>query len=120
MIRVSCQDELVTDSNFEMLYMPAPRIEVFQDSTRVTQFSQMEFSNIPMDDKLWSCYLHACMMFIQGDGLTNASLRKRFGVQDSLPGSISRLIKEAVGKGLIKPLDPDTAPRYMKYIPAWA
>lgn len=104
----------------EMLYMPAPRIEVFQDSTRVTLFSQMEFSNIPMDDKLWSCYLHACMMFIQGDGLTNASLRKRFGVQDSLSGSISRLIKEAVGKGLIKPLDPDTAPRYMKYIPAWA
>ncbi len=23
-------------------------------------------------------------------------------------------------QGLIKPLDPDTAPRYMKYIPAWA
>ena len=50
-------------------------------------------------------------MYIQGDRLTNASLRKRFGVKDSLTGSISRLIK---------PLDPDTAPRYMKYIPTWA
>ncbi|CCX54035.1 putative transcriptional regulator [Bacteroides sp. CAG:1060] len=59
-------------------------------------------------------------MYIQGDGLTNASLRNRFGVKDSLTGSISRLIKEAVSQRLIKPLDPDTAPRYMKYIPTWA
>ena len=29
-------------------------------------------------------------------------------------------IKEAVGQRLIKPLYPDTAPRYMKYIPTWA
>lgn len=104
----------------EMLYMPAPRIEIFPDSTKVTLFSHMEFANIPMEDKLWFCYLHASLMYIQGDGLTNSSLRKRFGVKDSLTGSISRLIKEAVSQRLIKPLDPDTAPRYMKYIPTWA
>ena len=46
-------------------------------------------------------------MYIQGDRLTNASLRKRFGVKDLLTGSISRLIK---------PLDPDTAPRHMRHI----
>lgn len=95
----------------EMLYMPAPRIEIFPDSTKVTLFSHMEFANITMKDKLWSCYLHACLMYIQRDGLTNSSLRNRFGVKDSLTGSISRLIK---------PLDPDTAPWYMKYIPTWA
>lgn len=73
-----------------------------------------------MDSKLWSCYPHACLMYIQGDGLTNASLRMHFGVKDSLTESISRLIKEAVSQRLIKPLDPNTAPRYMKHIPAWA
>lgn len=52
-----------------------------------------------------------CLLYIQGDRLTNASLRKRFGVKDLLTGSISRLIK---------PLDPDTIPRYMKDIPMWA
>ena len=31
-----------------------------------------------------------------------------------------RLIKEAVAPEFIKPLDPTTAPRYMKYIPIWA
>ena len=93
----------------EAQYLPAPRIEVFQDSTKVTLFSEMEFSNIPMEDKLWSCYLHACLMYIQGDALTNKSLRDRFNVKDTSAGSISRLIKESVSAGRIKPLDPETA-----------
>ena len=104
----------------EAQYLPAPRIEVFQDSTKVTLFSEMEFSNIPMEDKLWSCYLHACLMYIQGDALTNKSLRERFNVGETSAGSISRLIKEAVSQGRIKALDPDTAKRYMRYIPIWA
>jgi len=104
----------------EAQYLQAPRIEVFQDSTKVTLFSEMEFSNIPMEDKLWSCYLHACLMYIQGDALTNKSLRDRFGIPETSSSSSSRLIKEAIGKSLIKVLDPNTAPRYMKYIPIWA
>lgn len=39
---------------------------------------------------------------------------------ESSSSSSSRLIKEAIGQGLIKVLDPDTAPRYMKYIPICA
>ncbi len=104
----------------EAQFLPAPRIEVFQDSTKVTLFSEMDFSNIPTEDKLWSCYLHACLMYIQGEALTNKSLRDRFNVKDSSAGSISRLIKEAVTGGRIKPLDPETAKRYMRYIPSWA
>lgn len=104
----------------EMQFIPAPRIEIFQDSTKVTLFSEMDFTNIPMEDKLWSCYLHACLMYIQGEALTNSSLRERFSVKESSAGSISRLIKEAVEMKRIKALDPDTARRYMKYIPIWA
>jgi len=59
-------------------------------------------------------------MYVQGEALTNKSLRYRFGVKETSAGSISRLIKESVAEGRIKPLDPDTAKRYMKYIPIWA
>lgn len=104
----------------EAQFLPAPRIDVFQDSTKVTLFSKIEFSNIPMEEKLWSCYLHACLMYVQGEVLTNKSLRDRFGVKETSAGSISRLIKESVREKLIKPIDPDTARRYMKYIPIWA
>ena len=104
----------------EAQFLPAPRIDVFQDSTKVTLFSKIEFSNIPMEEKLWSCYLHACLMYVQGEVLTNKSLRDRFGVKETSAGSVSRLIKESVREKLIKPIDPDTAKRYMKYIPIWA
>ena len=104
----------------EAQFLPAPHIDVFQDSTKVTLFSKIEFSNIPMEEKLWSCYLHACLMYVQGEVLTNKSLRDRFGVKETSAGSISRLIKESGREKLIKPIDPDTAKRYMKYIPIWA
>lgn len=103
----------------EMLQLPAPKIELFEESTKVTLFSEMPFNSIAPEDKLWACYLHACILHVQGEQLTNSSLRERFGLKQSSSGSVSRLIKEAVEQKLIKPLDPDTAPRYMKYIPIW-
>lgn len=104
----------------EMQFLPAPRIEIFEESTKVTLFSEIEYKNISGDDKLWSCYLHACLMYIQGDALTNTSLRDRFGLKESSAGSVSRLIKEAVARHRIKPIDPNTAKRYMRYVPVWA
>ena len=104
----------------EAQYLPAPRIEIFQESTKVTLFSEMDYANITTEDRLWSCYLHASLMYIQGDALTNKSLRDRFGLKETSAGSISRLIKEAIAQKRIKALDPETAPRYMRYIPIWA
>jgi len=104
----------------ELQQLPAPKIELFEDSTRVTLYSEKEYSSLSLEDRLWACYLHACIKQVQGDQLTNSSLRNRFGLKESAAGSISRLIKEAVSMEMIKPLDPTTAPRYMKYIPWWA
>lgn len=105
--------------NCEAFQLPAPKIDLYEDSTRVTLFAKVPFSGIPQEEKLWACYLHACIKFVQGEQLTNSSLRGRFGVSPSSSASISRLIKAAVEKNLIKPLDPGTSQRYMKYIPIW-
>lgn len=104
----------------ERYCLPAPKIDLYEDSTKVTLFANMPFSSLSLEDKLWACYLHACIRHVEGEQLTNSSLRIRFGLKESSSGTISRLIKEAVSKELIKPLDPTTAPRYMKYIPIWA
>lgn len=104
----------------EKQQLPAPRIQTYQEATKVYLFSHLDFANIPTEDKIWSSYLHACIKFAEGDALTNSSLRERFGLPVTSAGSISRLIKEVCSYKLIRPLDPDTAPRYMRYIPAWA
>ncbi|MBP3735916.1 MAG: putative DNA binding domain-containing protein [Lachnospiraceae bacterium] len=104
----------------ELQLLPAPKIDVYENGTRVTLFSGIPFSELSGEDRRWACYIHACVRYVQGDYLTNSSLRERFGVKESSSGTISRLIKDAVAMNYIKPLDPDTAPRYMKYVPAWA
>ena len=103
----------------ELQQIPAPRMHVYEESTKVSLFSHLKFSNIPMEDKLWSTYLHACIKYLEGDAMTNSSLRERFGLKATSSGSVSRLIKDAVEKKLIKPLNPETARRYMSYVPIW-
>lgn len=104
----------------ELKQLPAPKIQLYSENTKVILFSELPFSNIPHEDKLWACYLHACLKQLTHEGLTNSSLRVRFGLEDKASAPVSRLIKEAVNKKLIKPFDPDTAPKHMKYVPFWA
>ncbi len=103
----------------ELMQLPAPKIILYEENTKVVLFSELPFVNISSEDKLWACYLHACLKQITHEGLTNSSLRQRFGLEATSSASISRLIKEAVNAGLIKPFDSETSQRYMKYIPFW-
>lgn len=104
----------------ELQRLPTPSIEIFEESTRVTIFSWRPFADLSQKERLWALYMHACVKQVQREQLTNGSLRERFGVPASSAGSISRLIREALQRRLIKPLDAATAPRYMSYVPIWA
>lgn len=90
-----------------------PRLS--RKAIRVVQYE----GNMTPEDRIRACYFHACIRFIQDEYMTNQSLRERFGLPKSSSASISRLIKDAMENKLIKPLEPNTAPRYMKYIPYW-
>ena len=111
-------DKIVISCELQML--PAPKFDLYEENTKVTLYAEMPFTSLSAEDKLWACYLHACVKQVENEQLTNTTLRERFGLKPSSSGSVSRLIKEAVNMKLIKPLDPDTAPRYMRYIPYWA
>ena len=109
-------DRMVISCEYQQL--PTPKIIIYEENTKVTLFSKRNFFDLTTDDKLWACYTHACVKFVQGEFLTNSSLRERFGVDDSSSASISRLIKEACEKGYIKKLE-DTASKHTKYMPSW-
>ena len=104
----------------EIQKLPTPHINMYEENTKVTLFSEIPFFDLSPKDKLWACYMHACIKYIQNEFLTNSSLRDRFGLEEKSSASISRLIGDAVVNKYIKPLDPTTAPRHMKYIPYWA
>lgn len=108
----------------ELMELPSPRIRGYETGTRVTLYSERPFARISLEDREWACYMHACLRYINEDEestyMTNSSLRERFGLSQRSQPVISKLIKRTMEDGLIKPLDPNTAPRYMKYIPIWA
>ena len=104
----------------ELMQLPAPHINIYEESTKVTMLQALKFADMSLEDKLWATYMHACIKYLNQEQLSNASLRERFGLKESSSGSVSRLIKLAVDKNLIKPFNNETAPRYMKYIPIWA
>ena len=104
----------------ELQQLPAPKITLYDENTKVTIFAEIPFFNIPPEDKIWGCYLHACVKCVSGECITNTTVRERFGLSAKSSASVSRLLRDAVAQGWIKPFDPETAPRYMKYIPYWA
>lgn len=111
-------DRMVTDS--ESMFLPAPAINIYEENTKVTLRTKIDFANMSVDDRMWSCYLHACVQYLQDSSLTNLSLRERFNMPETSAASISRLIKAAVEEGLIKLLDSKASPKYRKYVPWWA
>lgn len=104
----------------EVYQLPAPIFETAGENTRAVLLSPRPLSDMDRDDRVRACYLHACLKHVQRDYLTNSSLRERFGIEKKNSAQASRIIKEAVEAGQIRPFDPDAAPRLMKYIPFWA
>lgn len=111
-------DKVVSQTEFYQL--PAPIIDVTDEHTRVILFSHKPFSEMDREERARACYLHACLKYVTRDFMTNATLRSRFGMDDKQISIASRIIKDTVEVGKVKPKDPDTAPKHMKYIPYWA
>ena len=88
-------------------------------ATRVTLEARRPFAEYTPDERIHTCYLHACLCHVQQTQMSNATLRERLGLPETSAGMVSRVIKEAVKRHLVKPHDPAAGRRYMKYIPYW-
>ena len=101
--------------------MLAPKIENQSDKfTKVTLYSKVPFNLINKEDRIRTCYMQTCFLYVKGDAIDNNAVRKLFDLSDKYKYKASRIIKDSLESGLIKPVDAQTAPRYMKYIPFWA
>ena len=97
--------------------LPSPLIETADDFTRVRLMRHDSFSEWRSDEKLWTVYMTTCLKYTDSGLLTNRDLRKRLGVKDNNSAIVSRLIKEAIMKGLIKLHDENVGYKGRQYIP---
>lgn len=99
----------------------APRIENQNNQfTKAVLFAKVPFDMTSKEDRVRTCYMQACLAYVNYEAITNADIRRIFGLTDKEMAKASRLIQSTVEEELIKAVDPRTAPRYMKYIPYWA
>ena len=105
----------------EHYQLPAPLFEVINDNTRAVLFAYRPYSEMDRKERVLATYLHACLRYVQRDYLTNSSLRERFGIEKENSAMVSRVIRDALEDGAIKPVDPESDSKKMaRYWPIWA
>lgn len=104
----------------EFFQLPAPIFEAPEASTRTVLFAHKPLSDMGREDRVRACYLHSCLRYVMRKPMTNASLRKRLGIDEKNIAMASRLLREAVRSGLIVIADPEAGTRIRSYLPFWA
>lgn len=107
--------------HIEMFQLPAPDFRASSDSTMAILYGPRKFSQMNREERIRACYQHACLQYVSGSQMTNASLRKRLGIKDTNYPAASRIIKDAIGAELIKSkIAGLSSKRDASYLPFWA
>lgn len=107
----------------EDAHMLAPKMESAEElGTRVTLYAGSGYDRMTKRERMDAAYWHACLLYAQGEAMSNQSLRERFGLASEKRNlvAISRLLRECCDEGLIKEEDEEVGARYRRYVPSWA
>ena len=105
----------------ELYGLPPLKFEELRNAFKVTMFRPKSFVEMNLDERIEACYQHAIIQFYAKGGMNNTSLRNRFKMHDKQSSQISRLIKDAVDSGKIKPKTPESeSKKFTSYVPYWA
>ena len=104
----------------EAFQLPAPLFEAPEGSTRSVLFAHKPLSGMGKAERVRACYMHACLRYVTGQPMNNASLRERFDISKENSAQASRLLKEALDACVIAIRDPEAGTRSRTYLPFWA
>jgi len=105
----------------EYYQLPAPKFIEGENYTRINLYAYKKLGQMDKEDKFRACYLHSCIKYVQGEAMTNQSLRQRFGIAEQNYSIASRIISESIKSGLVKDYDSESnSKKHAKYLPFWA
>lgn len=81
-------------------------------------YAPRRFAEMTSDECIRACYQHAVLRFISGARMRNSTLRERFGIESKNAAQVSRIIRLALDRKLIRPADPEKP--QAAYVPHWA
>lgn len=109
-----------TIRSVEAFQLPAPDFRATETHTVAVLFAHKSFAGMGREERVRACYQHCCLKWVMNERMTNQSLRERFKLSEAKADQVSRIIRDTVDAGKIKPEAPSPSKRYAKYIPYWA
>ncbi len=105
----------------ELHQLPAPDFRTPGENTVAVLFAPRGFIDMDRDERIRACYQHACLQYVSGKRLTNASLRERLGIVQTNYPQASRIIRDTIAASLLKSHgDGSGSTRHASYLPFWA
>lgn len=105
----------------EAYQLPAPDFRVTGQSTVAVLFGPRTFAQMDRDERVRACYQHACLLYVSGRRMKNATLRERLGIDEKNYPLASRIIGDTVDAKLIKPhAAGGGSKKDASYVPFWA
>ena len=78
----------------ELFQLPAPDFRSAGSNTVAVLYGQRQFAQMDREERIHACYQYACLLYVSGKRMANATLRKRLGLRLSASigadGSASR------------------------------
>ena len=65
-------------------------------------FAKVPFELTTKEDRMRTCYMQACLAYVNFEGISNSDIRKIFGLGEKEKAKASRLLTSAVDGGYIK------------------
>lgn len=107
--------------NVEVFQLPAPDFRTAGNSTVAVLYGPRLFSRMDREERIRACYQHACLLYVSGKRMSNASLRKRLGIRDANYPLASRIIRDTIKVELVKSHGEGVGSRRdATYVPFWA
>lgn len=88
-------------------------------ATVVTLNSAKSFKDMSITERTNSIYWNACLKYVEGEQISNKSIRDTFKLSSRDSSLVSKSVYNAVEAKKIKVYDPNTGRKFSKYIPFW-
>jgi predicted HTH transcriptional regulator len=110
-------DKAIEDCEYHQL--PAPSFTEDVDFTRVTLFPPKTVRQLCREERIRACYQHCCLQYVNGDKMTNESLRNRLDIPPESHATASRIISDTINENLIKIDGSSRSKKFSQYLPIW-
>jgi predicted HTH transcriptional regulator len=102
----------------EEYQLPAPDFRTTTQHTIAVLFAPRAFADMDRQERIRACYQHACLCYVAGKQMTNASLRQRLKIEKHNYSSASHIIRATIDAGLIR--QAGGSRKDATYVPFWA